>query len=80
MSAAHGFKFEEPVGELRVADVLNSEGVVLLAKNYPGNHANNFFDWFKRCVNRSQIDKNEYLNAMREIVSNCIRYKGRLTT
>ena len=80
MSATHGFKFEAPDGKLRVADVLNSEGVVLLAKKYPGNRANNFFDWFKRRVNWSQIDKNGYLNAMRESVSDSIRYKGRLTT
>jgi cell filamentation protein (fic) len=29
-----------------VADVLNSESVVLLAKNYPNNRANDFLDWF----------------------------------
>ena len=46
VSATHGFKFEAPDGKLRVADVLNSEGVVLLAKNYPNNRANEFLDWF----------------------------------
>ena len=46
VSATHGFKFEAPDGKLRVADVLNSEGVVLLAKNYPNNRANDFLDWF----------------------------------
>ena len=33
VSATHGFKFEAPDGKLRVADVLNSKDVVLLAKN-----------------------------------------------
>ena len=46
VSATHGFKFEVPDGKLRVADVLNSEGVVLLAKNYPNNRANDFLNWF----------------------------------
>ena len=46
VSATHGFKFEAPDGKLRMADVLNSENVVLLAKNYPNNRANDFLDWF----------------------------------
>lgn len=46
VSATHGFKFEAPDGKLRAADVLNGEGVVLLAKNYPGRRANDFLDWF----------------------------------
>ena len=46
VSATHGFKFEAPDGKLRVADVLNSEGVALLAKHYPNNRANEFLDWF----------------------------------
>lgn len=46
MSATHGFKFEAPDGKLRVADVLNSKGGVLLAKNYPTNRANDFLNWF----------------------------------
>jgi len=46
VSTTHGFKFEAPDGKLRVADVLNSKDVVLLAKNYPNNRANDFLDWF----------------------------------
>ncbi len=46
VSATHGFKFEAPDGKLRVADVLDSEGVALLAKHYPNNRANEFLDWF----------------------------------
>ena len=46
MSATHGFKFEAPDGKQRKADVLNSEGVILLAKHYPNNRASKFLDWF----------------------------------
>ncbi len=46
VSTTHGFKFEAPDGKLRKADVLDSEGVSLLAKNYPNNRANEFLDWF----------------------------------
>lgn len=46
VSAAHGFRFEAPDGKQRVADVLNSEGVILLAKHCPNNKAAKFLDWF----------------------------------
>ena len=46
VSATHGFKFEAPDGKSRVADVLDSEGVTLLARHYPNNRANEFLDWF----------------------------------
>ncbi len=46
VSPTHGFKFEAPDGKQRKADVLNSEGVILLAKHYPNNRASRFLDWF----------------------------------
>ena len=46
VSATHNFKFEAPDGKMRIADVLDSEGVTLLAKHYPNNRANEFLDWF----------------------------------
>ncbi|MGM9763571.1 MAG: protein adenylyltransferase Fic [Candidatus Cryptobacteroides sp.] len=46
VSATHGFKFEAPDGKQRIADVLDSEGVSLLAKHYPNNRAAKFLDWF----------------------------------
>ena len=46
VSGTHCFKFEAPDGKLRVADVLDSEGVTLLAKHYPNNRANEFLEWF----------------------------------
>ena len=42
----HGFKFEAPDGKHRKTDVLDSETVTILAKNYPNNRANDFLDWF----------------------------------
>ena len=46
VSPTHGFKFEAPDGKQRIADVLNSDGVILLAKHYPNNRASGFLDWF----------------------------------
>lgn len=46
VSPTHGFKFEAPDGKQRIADVLNSEGVIILAKHYPNNKAGKFLDWF----------------------------------
>ena len=62
VSATHSFKFEVPDGKLRVAEVLNSESVVLLAKNYPNNRANDFLGWFTYSDNSidGQSKKNAY--------------------
>lgn len=46
VSDTHGFKFRAPDGKLRKADVINSDGVYLLAKNYPNNRAKDFLEWF----------------------------------
>ena len=46
VSDTHAFKFEAPDGKQRKADVLDSDAVTLLAKNYPNNKANTFLDWF----------------------------------
>ena len=46
VSDTHRFKFEAPDGKQRIADVLDSEGVSLLAKHYPNNRAAKFLDWF----------------------------------
>jgi cell filamentation protein len=39
-------KFLAPDGKKRLADMLDSEGVTELAKNFPNNRAMNFLDWF----------------------------------
>ena len=46
VSAAHDFKFEAPDGKQRKADVLDADGVRILAKHYPNSRANDFLDWF----------------------------------
>ena len=46
LKPTRGFKFEAPDGKQRIADVLNSEDVVILAKHYPNNRASKFLDWF----------------------------------
>ncbi|MBQ9547061.1 MAG: Fic family protein [Bacteroidales bacterium] len=46
VSGTHDFKFEAPDGKQRKADVLDAQGVQLLAKHYPNNRANDFLDWF----------------------------------
>ena len=46
VSGTHDYKFEAPDGKMRKADVLDSDGVELLAKHYPNNRANVFLDWF----------------------------------
>ena len=51
VSDTHDFKFEAPDGKLRKADVLDYEGVQILAKNYPNTKAGEFFDWFSYADN-----------------------------
>jgi len=46
VSATHGFKFLAQDGKKRLADTLDSEGVISLAKNFPSNKAIKFLDWF----------------------------------
>ena len=46
MSDTHKFKLVGPDGKKRVADVMDDKGVMLLAKHYPNNRANEFLDWF----------------------------------
>lgn len=46
VSATNQFKFEAPDGKMRTGDVLDAEGVQIVAKNYPNNRASAFLDWF----------------------------------
>ena len=46
VSATHSFKFLAPDGKKRLADTVDSEGVMALAKNFPNNKALKFLDWF----------------------------------
>ena len=39
-------KLVAPDGKRRLTDVMDSDGVILLAKNIPNNKVNDFLDWF----------------------------------
>ncbi|MDR1897276.1 MAG: cell filamentation protein Fic, partial [Prevotellaceae bacterium] len=41
-----GLKLTAPDGKKRLSDTLDSEGIMLLAKQFPGNRAMKFLDWF----------------------------------
>ncbi|MDR2928144.1 MAG: Fic family protein [Cytophagaceae bacterium] len=41
-----GLKLTAPDGKKRMTDTLNSDGITLLAKQFPGNKAMKFLDWF----------------------------------
>lgn len=46
VSATTQLKLIAPDGKKRLTDILDSEGVVELAKNFPNNKASKFLDWF----------------------------------
>jgi len=46
VSATHGFKFVAIDGKKRLADTLDSDGVISLAKYFPNSKAIKFLDWF----------------------------------
>ena len=68
VSATNQLKLQAPDGKLRLTDVLDNEGIMLLARNFPNNKAADFLDW-------SLIDKNDYLAAMTQSVVDSSRIK-----
>ena len=46
VSVTHDFKFMAPDGKKYNTDVLDTKGVIELAKSFPNNNANDFLDWF----------------------------------
>lgn len=46
VSATNQLKLLAPDGKKRLADLLDSDGVTALAKNFPNNRAMKFLDWF----------------------------------
>lgn len=46
LTACKGFKLPAPDGKRRLTDCFDSEGVVALAKKFPGTKAIAFLDWF----------------------------------
>lgn len=46
LTKCKGFKMTANDGKRRLMDCLDSEGIVMLAKEFPGNRAAKFLDWF----------------------------------
>jgi cell filamentation protein len=46
VSVTTQLKFLAPDGKLRLADMLDYEGIIALGKTFPGTKANKFIDWF----------------------------------
>ena len=46
VSLTNQLKLVAPDGKRRLTDVMDSNGVILLAKNIPNNKVNDFIDWF----------------------------------
>lgn len=46
VSTTHSFKLIAPDGKKRLADTLDSDGVIELAKNFPNTKSVKFLDWF----------------------------------
>ena len=46
VSTTHAFKFLAADGKRRLADTLDSNGIITLAKHFPNNRAMKFLDWF----------------------------------
>ena len=46
VSATNQFKILAPDGKRRLTDMLDSDGVIALGKEFPGKQANRFMEWF----------------------------------
>ena len=70
VSATHGFKFTAADGKKRLADTLDSNGIITLAKQIPNNKAIKFLDWFTYSDNSidGQSKKKAYSFFQSELV------------
>ena len=68
VSITNQLKMQAKDGKMYKTDVLDNEGIMLLARNFPNNKAADFLDW-------SLIDKNDYLAAMTQSVVDSSRIK-----
>lgn len=71
VSVTHGFKFVATDGKKRLADTLDSDGIILLAKHFPNNNAMKFLDWFTYSDN--SIDGQSKKKAYSFFESNLVR-------
>ncbi len=51
VSVTNQLKLEASDGKKYKSDTLNSEGIILLAKEFPSNHGSKFLDWFTNSDN-----------------------------
>ena len=68
VSTTNQLKMQAKDGKMYKTDVLDNEGIMLLARNFPNNKAADFLDW-------SLIDKNDYLAAITQSVVDSSRIK-----
>ena len=88
-------KLLAPDGKRRLTDVLDYDGVVLLAKSFPNTRASRFVEWFTNSdetidgkskskayalFESSLINKNDYLQAMQTSVVNASPIHGLLSS
>ena len=71
VSATTQLKLRAPDGKMRLTDTLDSDGVILLAKNFPGNRATKFLDWFT--YSHNSMDGQSKIRAYALFESNLIR-------
>ncbi len=70
VSATTQLRFLAPDGKMRLGDMLDSEGVTALAKNFPNNRAMKFLDWF--LFSENSLDGQSKKKAYTLIESNLI--------
>ena len=64
VSTTHGFKFQAPDGKMRKSDVLDFEGVEMVAKNFPNKRATAFLDWLPiRIITKNKVNLNRHISA-----------------
>ena len=78
VSATHGFKFMASDGKKRLADTIDSEGIISLAAQFPNNKAMPFVDWF--IYSDNTIDGQSKKKAYSFFESNLVNTKDIGTT
>ena len=66
-------KMMAPDGKLRLTDVMDSDGIILLAKNFPNNNASDFLDWF--LYSENSVDWQSRKKAYALFENNLIQYE-----
>ncbi len=67
VSATNQLKLIAPDGKHRLTDVLDSEGVLLLAKTIPNGNAMPFLDWFTYSDNTIDGQSRKHIRCMKVV-------------